>query len=94
MDIAGKERQDFKYLDKGIMATIGRSAAIAQTGRFQLQGFTAWLAWCFIHIMYLIGFRNKLLVMMQWTWSYVQFNRGARLITQKDWRMMSNEKQD
>ena len=87
--IDGKPQKDFVYLDKGIMATIGRSAAIAQTTRFRLKGFFAWLAWCFIHILYLIGFRNRVVVMLQWAWSYLQFNRGARLITQKEWRMLS-----
>ena len=71
------------------MATIGRSAAIAQVGRIKLSGLIAWLAWCFVHILYLVGFRNKLMVMLQWAWSYFQFGRGARLITQTEWRMFN-----
>ena len=85
--LQGQELKDFKYLDKGMMATIGRSAAIAQTGRLKLKGIVAWLAWCFVHVLYLIGFRNKILVLMQWAWSYLQFNRGARLITNKEWQI-------
>lgn len=94
LEIDGKPRKDFVYFDKGMMATIGRSAAIAQTGNLKLKGFVAWVAWCFVHILYLIGFRNRLLVMMQWAWSYFQFNRGARLITQKEWRMLSQQKKE
>ena len=86
-DLRGEERQPFEYVDKGIMATIGRASAVAQSGRFRLSGFVAWLAWCFVHILYLIGFRNRLLVFIQWVWSYVRYRRGARLITEHDWRM-------
>ena len=86
-DLRGIPRGEFKYLDKGMMATIGRSAAIAQVGKIKLSGFLAWLAWCFVHILYLVGFRNKLMVMLQWGWSYFQFGRGARLITETEWRM-------
>jgi NADH dehydrogenase len=80
--IAGKsEREPFRYTDKGSMATIGRSRAIAQMGNLKLTGFMAWLAWLFVHIWYLIGFRNRLLVLFDWSWSYFTFRRGARLIT-------------
>ena len=72
----------FHYIDRGNMATIGRSSAIAETGRLKLSGFVAWLAWLFIHIMYLVGFQNRLLVVMQWAWSYVTRGRTARLITE------------
>jgi NADH:ubiquinone reductase (H+-translocating) len=71
----------FHYFDKGSLATIGRAAAIAQFGKIHISGFMAWLAWLFIHIMFLIGFRNRLLVMIQWAWSYFTYERGARLIT-------------
>lgn len=91
-DLDGRPRTPFVYLDKGMMATIGRSTAIVQVGRFKLSGFLAWFMWCFVHILYLIGFRNKLLVMLQWLWSYLSFNRGARLITQPEWRMMNQSK--
>ncbi len=89
-DLKGKPRRPFRYVDKGMMATIGRAAAIAQVKGLKLQGFLAWLAWCFIHILYLIGFRNKLIVLVQWMWSYFRYGRGARLITQREWRMMSD----
>ena len=71
----------FEYWDKGNMATIGKSSAVAETGRLHLWGFVAWMAWLGVHIAYLIGFRNRLLVMMQWAWAYFTFQRGARLIT-------------
>jgi NADH dehydrogenase len=68
-------------LDKGSLATIGRSAAVAQFGKVHISGFLAWMAWLFIHIFFLIGFRNRLIVLIQWAWSYLTFERGARLIT-------------
>jgi NADH dehydrogenase len=74
-------RPAFHYHDKGSLATIGRSAAIAQFGKIHISGFIAWLAWLFVHILFLIGFRNRLLVFIQWAWSYVTYERGARLIT-------------
>jgi NADH dehydrogenase len=75
---------NFCYHDKGSLATIGRAAAVAQIGKFELSGYFAWLAWLFIHILFLIGFRNRLLVMIQWAWSYLTYERGARLITGGD----------
>ncbi len=77
----GKPRKPFKYVDKGIMATVGRASGIAQTGALRLSGMIGWLAWLFIHVLYLIGFRNRLLVMLQWVWAWVTYGRGARLIT-------------
>ena len=71
----------FHYWDKGSLATIGRAAAVAQFGKIHISGFVAWLSWLFIHILFLIGFRNRLLVFIQWAWSYVTYERGARLIT-------------
>lgn len=76
-----KPRPTFHYWDKGSLATIGRAAAVAQFGRVHISGFIAWLSWLFVHIMFLIGFRNRLLVFIQWAWSYVTYERGARLIT-------------
>lgn len=76
--------RSFTYFDKGNMATIGRSRAIAQIGRLQFSGFTAWMAWLFVHLVFLIGFRNKLAVLLQWFYSYVNFRRGARIITGLD----------
>jgi NADH:ubiquinone reductase (H+-translocating) len=74
-------RPAFHYLDKGSLATIGRAAAVAQFGKIHISGFLAWLSWLFVHILFLIGFRNRLLVFIQWAWSYVTYERGARLIT-------------
>jgi NADH:ubiquinone reductase (H+-translocating) len=85
--IDGRPRTPFRYRDKGMMATIGKHRAIAQTGRFRLTGYLAWLAWLFIHILYLIGFRNRLVVFSQWVWSYLFSKRAARLITARDWRL-------
>jgi NADH dehydrogenase len=79
--IAGAPTEPFHYLDYGNMATIGRNRAIADIRGIHLGGFPAWVAWLFIHILYLIGFRNRLVVMLQWTWAYFTFQRGARLIT-------------
>jgi NADH dehydrogenase len=74
-------RPAFHYWDKGSLATIGRAAAVAQFGKIHISGFIAWLAWLFVHILFLIGFRNRLLVFIQWAWSYVTYERSARLIT-------------
>jgi NADH:ubiquinone reductase (H+-translocating) len=85
--IRGKTIGDFKYFDKGLMATIGKNRAIVEAGRFRMTGFLAWSAWFFIHILYLVGFKNRVAVMVQWTWSYLFSKRGARLITEKEWRL-------
>ena len=74
-------RAPFRYWDKGTMATIGRSAAVFWTGPFRLSGFIAWVAWLFVHLIFLIGFRNKLAVLLQWAYSYFSYRRGARIIT-------------
>jgi NADH:ubiquinone reductase (H+-translocating) len=79
--IAGRARGRFHYFDKGIMATIGRSRAVAEPFGIKLSGFIAWLAWLMVHIWYLIGFRNRMIVMFEWFWAYVTYKRGARLIT-------------
>jgi len=79
--IAGEPTQPFHYFDYGNMATIGRNRAIADIRGIHLGGFPAWVAWIFIHIAYLIGFRNRLVVMLQWAWLYFTYQRGARLIT-------------
>jgi NADH dehydrogenase len=80
-DLAGNPRETFRYRDKGSLATIGRAAAIAQFGKIHISGFIAWLAWLFIHVLFLIGFRNRIVVMFQWAWSYLTYERAARLIT-------------
>jgi NADH:ubiquinone reductase (H+-translocating) len=73
----------FHYFDKGNLATIGRGAAVADLNWLQISGFPAWLIWIFIHLVYIIQFQNRLLVMMQWAWLYLTFDRSARLITGK-----------
>jgi NADH dehydrogenase len=80
-DLASKPREDFRYFDKGSMATIGRKAAIAEVGKLKLTGLAAWLFWLGLHIWFLIGFRNRFAVMFNWAWSYFTYQRGARLIT-------------
>jgi NADH dehydrogenase len=71
----------FRYVDRGNMATIGRGAGIADFGWLRISGAPAWLAWLFVHILFLIGFRNRLVVMIQWAWAYVSYQRNVRLIT-------------
>jgi NADH:ubiquinone reductase (H+-translocating) len=83
--VVGAPTRPFRYRDKGQMATIGRAAAVAQVGPFRLSGGIAWLAWLFVHILYLIEFRNRFVVLVNWAWAYVTFKRGARLIT-RPWK--------
>ncbi|MBE7454163.1 MAG: NAD(P)/FAD-dependent oxidoreductase [Kofleriaceae bacterium] len=80
-DLAGKARGPFRYRDRGSMATIGRTSAVVQIGRAQHHGFFAWLFWWVLHIFYVIGFRNRLAVILSWAWSWLTFQRGVRLIT-------------
>lgn len=79
--LEGAARERFRYVDRGIMATIGRSRAVARIGRLKLSGFAAWLAWLLLHIVYLIDFRNRMIVLFDWAWSYFTYQRGSRLIT-------------
>jgi NADH dehydrogenase len=83
-DLEHQQRRNFHYHDKGSLATIGRAAGIAQFGRIQLSGFVAWLAWLLIHILFLIGFSNRIIVVIQWAFSYFSYERGARLIVGSD----------
>ena len=78
--VRGEAALPFRYRDKGTMATIGRNAAVVDLGRLRIWGYPAWLMWCFIHILWLIGFRNRFLVMIEWAWAYLRFERSARLI--------------
>lgn len=80
-DLEGRERPSFHYRDKGQLAVIGRGHAIADLGRLRFQGFLAWAIWAFVHIFFLIGFRNRFTVMFQWAWQYFTYQSGARLIT-------------
>lgn len=79
--VTGRPRLPFRYRDKGSLATIGRARGVADMGRLRFSGFPAWSAWLGIHIFYLIGFRNRLLVLISWAWNYMTFRRGARIIT-------------
>lgn len=80
-DLEGRPRQPFRYRDKGSLATIGRARAVANLGKVRFGGFLAWVAWLAVHIWYLIGFRNRFLVFLNWAWNYLTFRRGARIIT-------------
>ncbi len=91
--LGGQERLPFRYHDKGMLATIGRGAAVAHIGSIRASGYLAWLLWLFVHIFFLIGFRNRLLVMIQWAWSYITFDRGARLITESLTRPLVSNRQ-
>ncbi len=77
----GEPLRAFRYRDPGNLAVLGRDAAIADMGRIRLSGYPAWLVWCFVHILYLIGFRNRFIVLFEWAWAYLTWQRGARLIT-------------
>jgi NADH dehydrogenase len=79
-DLSGEPRRAFHYWDKGQLAVIGRGRAVADIWKLHFGGFLAWLIWTFVHIFFLIGFRNRVLVMIQWAWSYLTYGRGARLI--------------
>jgi NADH dehydrogenase len=83
--LRGEPREPFHYKDRGQMATIGRSRAICDLGRVRFAGFVAWLAWLVVHIYFLVGFKNRLFVVISWAWSYLTFRRGARLIVDRDW---------
>jgi NADH dehydrogenase len=79
--IAGKPTLPFRYVNKGSLATIGRSAAVADLGKVRLSGLLAWVAWLGLHLLFLVGFRNRVLVLFEWAWSFLSYDRGARLIT-------------
>jgi len=83
-DRAGRPRRAFSYWDKGQLAVIGRGQAVADIWKLHFGGFIAWMVWIFVHVFFLIGFRNRVLVLLQWGWSYVTYRRGARLITGED----------
>lgn len=90
MPASTPKRPAFAYFDKGTMATIGRSAAVAKIGEFEFSGFTAWLAWLVVHLLFLIGFRNKVAVLLQWAYSYLAYKRGSRIITGMSLYKLSN----
>ena len=78
--IQNKPQKAFSYFDKGTMATVGRNRAVAEVGNFKLGGFLAWMAWMAVHLLMLIGFRNRLVVLVDWIWNYFSYDRGIRLI--------------
>ena len=80
----GRAVEAFRYRDYGLLATIGRSHAVVQMGRLHITGFPAWVLWSVAHIYFLIGFRNRFVVALNWAWSYITFQRGSRLITGLD----------
>lgn len=80
-ELGGRGRKPFRYSDRGSLATIGRGAAVGRIRNVSIHGVLAWLIWLFVHLMYLVGFRNRAAVLMQWGWSYLTWQRGARLIT-------------
>ena len=82
-DLEHQPRRPFHYHDKGSLATIGRAAGVAQFPKFSLSGYFAWLAWLFVHIFFLISFRNRVRVMSEWMWYYVTFKPGARLLFER-----------
>ena len=82
-EMQGKERKPFHYTDKGTMATIGRAKAVADIRGFKFSGFFAWILWSIVHIFFLIGFRNRFKVFVEWMWYYFTFKRGVRLITDR-----------
>ena len=79
-DLAGRPRTPFRYRDRGMLATIGRSAAVGKLGRWKVSGFVAWNLWLFVHLMALVGFRNRLIVLFEWAWAYATYQRNARVI--------------
>jgi NADH dehydrogenase len=82
LQLEGKPPAPFWYVDKGSLATIGRNAGIADLKGFQFGGPAAWMAWALIHLFFLVGFRNRTLVFLQWAWEYVFYTRGARIISE------------
>lgn len=92
--IAGKEQKPFHYHDKGKMATIGRSAAVAETKGLRLKGLPAWLAWLFIHLIYLLEFQDRVLVFMRWIWAYLTWNWGVRIIFDTDRSTIDKQRSD
>ena len=82
-DLKSRDRKPFAYFDKGNMATIGRSSAIVEISNLSIRGYPAWLAWLGVHLIFLIGLKNRVAVLIQWVWSYIVWYRGARIITEK-----------
>jgi len=92
--IRGESPRDWRYFDKGSMATIGRNSAVVEIGKLRFGGLLAWLAWVFVHLIFLLGFRNRSAVFLQWVWAYFTFSKGARLINGRigKWGVLDEEK--
>ncbi|MGB9604814.1 MAG: hypothetical protein ACPL88_02895, partial [Bryobacteraceae bacterium] len=90
--LQGRQARPFRYRDKGVLATIGRRHAVAQFGRWHFRGTLAWLLWLFVHLAYLIGFQNRVLVLVQWAFHYFTYHRGARLITRQGCQAATGER--
>ena len=90
--IRGEQPKPFRYRDWGAMATVGHNKAIAQIGRLRFAGYPAWLAWVFVHIYYLSGFRNRVFVLLQWAWAYFTHRRSMRVIVGKQWRFYAKDR--
>ncbi len=80
--LAGKQSRPFRYRDKGSMATIGRASAVAEIGRLHLRGYAAWLAWLFVHLIFLVGFRSRIVVLINWAWAYIGYRPAARVLAE------------
>jgi NADH dehydrogenase len=91
-EIPPGQRRSFVYADRGMLATIGRAQAVAQIGRLHFSGLVAWLLWCVVHIFFLIGFRNRVRVMLEWMWYYITFKPGARVIYQLPQQFRENQR--
>lgn len=89
-EMSGKPRKKFYYINKGQLSTIGRNKAVLEIGHVKLGGFWAWIIWLFIHIYYLIGFKNKFMVFVQWAFSYLSYRKGARLVVDKPGSFTTN----
>jgi len=92
-ELGGGPRSDFQYSDKGQMATIGRSRAVVQFGSLKFEGFFAWVTWLLIHIYFLVGFKNRMFVIIQWAWAYLSLSRPSRLIVGETWKFYDKEKE-
>ncbi len=93
-DCSQQPRRPFRYRDRGALATIGRAAAVMQWKRVHCSGFFAWVLWLCVHIVWLIGFRNRFLVLFDWAWAYLTFERAARLITGEGRNMNARSAED
>ena len=89
--ILGESQPSFRYIDKGTLATIGRNSAVGQVGRLQFTGFIGWVVWLLVHIYYLIGFRNRLAVLMSWGWNYLRRDRPIRIVARADFDPLADE---